>query len=76
MSRQKILICSLHDDIAQLGSEILQKEGVSKEVKRMAEEIVELAGRAKERGQSMEDRLREYHSAITSIGFKRVKTRS
>jgi len=76
MAKQKVTICSLHDDIACLCGNIEKLNfGDNKMLKRrvmsLAKKIEKKTKKAKTAGQKMEDRLGEYYDNITSLGFSR-----
>jgi len=74
-----IYICNSHDKIIKLANQIEQyrerdfetvKEALD-EIESIAWDIRTEAEEAKEMGIKMEDRLREYYSAIEDLGFTR-----
>jgi ElaB/YqjD/DUF883 family membrane-anchored ribosome-binding protein len=71
----KRYICSIHDEIEEIASSLEEMLGsfLSKEPLEMLKKIQLLTQEAKEAGQSMEDRLKEYKHTIESIGFQRKK---
>lgn len=72
---KKQLICTHHDNIVQLCSEASLLTD-NKELQIMLRKIECAAIDAKKIGQRMEDRLREYHDTIESLGFKRKRNHS
>lgn len=76
-----MLICTVHDKIIKLANTIEHfnvrdfdtVEDALDEIQSIAWDIRDEAETAKEMGQNMEDRLREYYDAIESLGFTRVK---
>jgi hypothetical protein len=76
MSKNKRLICILHDQIEEEAMYLANApEGklTPETVRRRARKITDLARKAKDRGQAMENRLYEYHNAIMKLGFTRDK---
>ena len=66
----------MHDDIACFCSEIEDLDfGQNKMLKRrvlaLVKKITKTTQKAKQSGQSMENRLGEYYDSITSLGFKK-----
>jgi hypothetical protein len=80
---KKELICTTHDKIETAAQEIADIDFNSLQVNDiiptgdriiyLAERIIELVEYAKERGQSMEDRLSAYLNAIEDLGFVRKR---
>lgn len=77
MSKSVRLICDVHSEIYYKCEDILnidfRKRGFVTQLKHKLKEIQRLSEEARGMGQSMEDRLRDYHEGITDLGFKRVK---
>ena len=76
MSKKKALICTLHDDIIETAEALALFDfipGQKTKAKKLIKNIILAAEEAKCDGQDMEDRLEEYYTAITDLGFKRVK---
>ena len=81
--KEKELICFTHENIIAFAISIcdIDFENIAikdirstfTEIRKTAKEIEGLAKKAKERGQVMENRLREYRDAIEALGFKREK---
>lgn len=73
-------ICFIHGDIADLCNIIdrLEFDNKNKDLKALKKNIAkikQLVMRARNAGQSMENRLKVYSEGITSMGFKRVRSR-
>ena len=76
-----MVICNVHDKIIKLATELERLdvkrydtvEELFDEVESIAWGLRTEAETAKEMGIKMEDRLREYSSAIEDLGFKRVR---
>jgi len=72
-------ICFKHDKIIELCVDILNEDYSKKtcrtKIKKKINKIIRIAEKARDNGQSMEDRLQIYHDGIVDIGFKRVKKR-
>jgi hypothetical protein len=67
-------ICDVHYELGALGEELENfdfDKPFKRDIKGMAKDIQRLAEEARGYGQSMEDRLSEYRSAIEDLGFKR-----
>lgn len=79
MSKENI--CHYHHQILNKANEILKikdnsyssMENLLWDVQSIANDIYGLAELAKEAGQSMEDRLKEYKDSIEYLGFTRTK---
>jgi len=74
--RKRITICETHDDIIRFCGMIQDLNfGENKMLKRrvlsLVKKIEKETRKAKEAGQSMENRLGEYFDSITSLGFSR-----
>jgi len=69
--QEKRLICECHDEIKELGKELenLDLQRIIDIAKRLQDVAVE----AKAYGQSMENRLSDYRSAVEGLGFSRDK---
>lgn len=70
---KKQLICSHHDNIIHWCSELSLLVEDNKEILDKIHKIECAVTDAKNIGQKMEDRLREYKDTIESLGFKRRK---
>lgn len=77
-------ICHAHDIIRDLACEIkyigetlqYDRSAIDEQISKLigcTEKILEIANYATDRGQRMEDRLKEYRSKIEKLGFKRIK---
>ena len=79
MRRRKI--CSNHDDIMELVSEIEElidkmntsNKSIISKIKSRLRKIDKTTMYAKESGQSMENRLSDYRNRIEELGFKRIR---
>ena len=77
--RDTSFICNKHDKIAKLASDLERLdyrrydtvEDIINEVQSIAWDIRVLAEEAKEQGESMEERMKDYMSAIMGLGFSR-----
>jgi len=71
-------ICRMHDDIMGFCSMIedldfKQSKMLRRRVMSLVKKIEKTTIKAKQSGQSMEDRLSEYYDSTTSLGFVRKK---
>ena len=77
MSRRFTFICDRHDSIKSWASDIeeLAEDVETTKIRRrlisLARRIQKEVTKAKESGQSMENRLMEYRQVIEGLGFKR-----
>lgn len=73
--KKKRYICSIHDEIREIAEDLeeLLSDFLSKEPLNKIKRIQELADEAKEAGQHMEDRLKDYKHSIEAMGFQRKK---
>lgn len=82
-NKPKELVCILHDEISDVADKILAMDWSevymdnTKEIidylNEQATKIKQYAKEAKERGIAMENRLRQYHDGISSLGFTRKR---
>lgn len=68
-------ICHIHDYCIRKIEEVIEALDPEDNAGEIAElsEIIKALECAKEKGQSMEDRMIEYREAIEGLGFRRVK---
>lgn len=68
-------LCEIHDYISTGIEDVLENLDIihyESEIKRL-DTYLDLLKIAKQKGQSMEDRLKDYRGAIERLGFKRVE---
>lgn len=68
-------LCEIHDYISKDIEDVLENLDLlhyESEIKRL-DTCLDLLKIAKQKGQSMEDRLKDYRRAIERLGFKRVE---
>ena len=76
MKKERRYICTVHGEIEDLADLILSTDlpaGYRREIRSAARKIKKLAEEARDSGQAMEDRLRDYYDAVEGLGFVRFK---
>ena len=74
--KEKRLICTAHGELADLVQEIRKIKfpyGFKGRINVILDKMNKVIDEVLEYGQSMEDRLYEYHDAVEGLGFKRER---